>query len=177
MCSTEHFRDLEKIIHGAGLKMGVYIFTPSLSPLVGQSYIDLAEFMDVFAPMIYRNYPDSRGEACLNWELTMIPEELGLSGTPEEGAVMSLVLHFTGLTDVAPERTIAALREDLPPEAVGHQTRLARSLIGDKTLAPIIYIDDPQMARTAKEVKDNGANGVNFFVYKDAWQEMVKPAF
>jgi hypothetical protein len=177
VCSTEHFRDLEKIIHGAGLKMGVYIFTPSLAPLVGQSYVDLAPFMDVFAPMIYRNYPDSRGEACLNWELTMIPEELGLSGTPDEEAVMSLILHFTGLAEVAPERTIAALREDLPPEAVGHETRMARSLIGDKALAPIIYIDDPQMAKTSKDVKDNGANGLNFFVYKDNWQELVKPAF
>ncbi|MCC6145028.1 MAG: hypothetical protein IT368_14580 [Candidatus Hydrogenedentes bacterium] len=176
-CTTEHFRNIEKIIHGAGLKMGVYIFTPSLSPLVGQSYVDLAEFMDVFAPMIYRNYPDSRGEACLNWELTMIPEELGLAGTSDEEAVMSLVLHFTGLAGIVPERSIAALWKELPPEAVGHETRMARSLIGDKILAPIIYIDDPLMAKTAKEVKDNGANGLNFFVYKDNWQEMVKPAF
>jgi hypothetical protein len=175
-CVTEHFRALSEIIHGAGLRMGVYIFTPSLAPLVGQSYVDLAEFMDVFAPMIYRNYPDKPGEACLNWELTNIPEELGFSGQPNEAAVMELVLSWLGMKDIVPQRTIKDVRAALTPEAVGHETRMARALIGNKELAPIIYIDDPMMAKTAEQVRANGANGVNFFVYKDAWAEMVRPA-
>ncbi len=177
VCVTEHFRNLGKIIHGAGLRMGVYIFTPSLAPLVGQSYVDLAEFMDVFAPMIYRNYPDKPGEACLNWELTNIPEELGVAGTPDEALVMNLVLSWLNLEQAVAARTIHDIRAELPPEAVGHETRMARALIGpEKELAPIIYIDDPQMAKTADLVRNNGANGVNFFVYKDAWADMVRPA-
>lgn len=177
ICITEHFRNLSEIIHGANLRMGVYIFTPSLAPLVGQSYVDLAEFMDVFAPMIYRNYPDKPGEACLNWEVTNIPEEIGVAGTPLEASVMTLVLSWLNLEHVVTARTIQEIRAELPPEAVGNETKMARATIGpDKELAPIIYIDDPLMAKTADLTRKNGANGVNFFVYKDAWADMVRPA-
>jgi hypothetical protein len=178
VCATEHFRDLSEIIHGAGLKMGVYIFTPSLAPLVGQSYEDLLPFMDVYAPMIYRNYPDRPGIACLNWELMMIPEELGLEDAPEEKTAMELILRWTGLADAVLSRSIAHIRTAVPPEAVGHETAMARAVIGaEKELAPIIYIGDPLMGQTADLVRENGADGVNFFVYKDAWADMVKPAF
>ncbi|MBP8131747.1 MAG: hypothetical protein KA184_19385 [Candidatus Hydrogenedentes bacterium] len=176
-CVTEHFRDISAIIHGAGLRMGVYIFTPSFAPLVGQAYVDLAEFVDVFAPMIYRNYPDRPGPACLNWELMVIPEELGLTGKPEEATVMELILSWTGLADVVPSRSIEEVRAAVPPEAVGRQTAMARAqLPTDKELAPIIYIDDPDMAKTAALVRDNGADGINFFVFKENWREMTRPA-
>jgi len=175
-CITEHFRAISAIIHAAGLRMGVYIFTPSLAPLVGQSYADLGEFVDVFAPMIYRNYPKRRGEACLNWELTIIPEELGLAGTPGETHAMDLTLAWAGLSGTVSARTIKDIRAALPPEAVGHQTALARSQIGtDEELAPIIYIDDPHMAQTADLVRRNGADGVNFFVFKENWHDLVRP--
>ena len=174
-CVTEHFRAISEIIHGAGLRMGVYIFTPSLAPLVGQSYVDLREFMDVFAPMIYRNYPKRPGEACVNWELTIIPEELELSGAAETKA-MGLILAWAGLSQVVKDRTIEAIRTELPPEAVGQQTALARAKLGeDKELAPIIYIDDPLIERTARLVRESGANGVNFFVFKKNWREFVLP--
>ncbi len=176
ICSTEHFRDVGKIIHDANLQMGVYIFTPSLSPLVGQSYVDLREFVDVFAPMIYRNYPKRPGPACLNWEVTIIPEELGLTGKPAEKRAMELILTWTGLADVVKDRTIAKVRKAMPPEAVGHETAMARALIGkDKELAPIIYIDDPKMKTTAELVRKSGADGVNFFVFQDEWAKLVKP--
>ncbi len=176
-CSTEHFMTLAEIIHGAGLRMGVYIFSPCIAPLVGQSYEDLRAFVDVFAPMIYRNYPDHPGPACLNWELTEIPKELGLAGTPDEQAVMRMILAWTGFADLQVEHTIAAVEKALPPEAVGRETERARDLIGGKELAPIIYIDDPEMATTAQSVRDAGADGVNFFVYKENWADMVRPAF
>jgi len=175
-CATEHFRSIGEIIHGAGLRMGVYIFTPSLAPLVGQSYADLGEFVDVFAPMIYRNYPKRPGIACLNWELTIIPEGLEVAGTPAEKAALDLYLAWTGLDDVVSDRTIAAVQKEVPPEAVGHETAQARALLDDdKELAPIIYIEDPQMAKTAGLVRRAGADGVNFFVFRENWAGLVKP--
>lgn len=176
-CTTEHFMTLAEIIHGAGLRMGVYIFSPCIAPLVGQSYEDLRAFVDVFAPMIYRNYPDRPGPACLNWELTILPEELGLAGTPEEKAVMDMILSWAGFADLPVEHTVAAVQKSLPPAAVGRETQRARDLVGGKELAPIIYIDDPEMAVTAQQVRDVGADGVNFFVFKDKWADMVRPAF
>jgi hypothetical protein len=177
-CSTEHFKAIAEVIHGAGKRMGVYIFTPSLAPLVGQSYADLAPFVDVFAPMIYRNYPERPGIACLNWELTIIPEEMGVAGTPAEAALLELILVWTGLAGTVPDRDIARVQAAVPPEAVAHETAMARALLPpDKELAPIIYIDDPLMEQTARLVRDQGANGLNFFVYKDNWADLVRPAF
>ena len=69
------------------------------------------------------------------------------------------------------------MKAALPPESVGRETRRARLLLGeDKELAPIIYIDDPLMAETARQVRENGADGVNFFVFKETWATMVRPA-
>jgi len=176
-CTTEHFRAISQIIHGAGKRMGVYIFTPSIAPLVGQSYVDLREFVDVFAPMIYRNYPKGPGEACLNWELTNIPEQLMVGVPRGEDHAMDLALSWTGLAGVVPDRSIARVRAGLPPDAVGNQTSLARRLIGpDPELAPIIYIEDPVMRRTVNIVRANGADGVSFFVFMDAWAKLVRPA-
>lgn len=176
-CTTEHFRAVGKIIHDAKLKMGVYIFTPSIAPVVGQSYVDLREFVDVFAPMIYRNYPERPGPACLNWELTILPEELGLEGKPSEEQAMQLILAWTGLWQVTSARTIKQIRAALPPEAVGYETAMARALIGkDVTLAPIIHIDDPMMTKTAGLVRKSGASGVNFFKMETNWLDLVRPA-
>jgi len=73
--------------------------------------------------------------------------------------------------------SVEAVKKALPPQAVALETRRARALIGDeKELAPIIYIDDPLMAETAAGVRAAGADGVNFFVYKDQWKEMTAPA-
>ncbi len=176
--TTEHFRALSEIIHGANLRMGIYIFTPSLAPLVGQSYEDLRDVADVFAPMIYRNYPTHPGPACLNWELSEIPGELGLAGTPYEAEVMTSMLAWAGFAGLNIEPRVDAVKTALPPEAVGRETQRARELIGaDKELAPIIYIDDPLMADTTRLVREGGADGINFFVFKEDWATLVRPAF
>jgi hypothetical protein len=126
--------------------------------------------------MIYRNYPKRPGPACLNWELTILPEELGLAGTPREKQAMELVLAWTRLSRAVPARTIKDVRAALPPDAVGHETAMARALIGRKRkLVPIIYIDDPLMAKTADSVRKNGADGVNFFKFEDNWLDLVRP--
>ena len=175
--TTSHFKKLSEIIHGAGLRMGIYVFTPCLAPLVGQSYEDLREMIDVFAPMIYRNYPDHPGPACLNWELAELAGELGIAGTPGENGTVSAILSWAGFAGLEMERGVDALKAALPPEAVGLETRRARLLLGeDKELAPIIYIDDPLMGETARLVRENGADGVNFFVFKENWATMVRPA-
>lgn len=172
-CATEHFRDLSTIIHDGGKQMGVYIFTPCIAPVVGQCYEDLAPFVDVFAPMIYRNYPDQPGEACLNWELTATVAELNLPKDLEQAALKQ-VLAWTDLSKTGASADLAMLRAALPPEAVGHQTAMARACIGaNKTLAPIVYIDDPEIMRTRNLVLASGADGINFFVYKDNWAELL----
>jgi hypothetical protein len=174
--STEYSRDISRILKGAGLEMGVYIFTPSFAPLVGQSYVDLSEFVDVFAPMLYRNYPVDPGSACINWELTKIPRDMGIEGTDREKDVMTAVLAIAGLSGIVSDRKIADINNAVPPAVVGHETRMARELIGEKSkLIPIIHMNDPVMEETADLVKGNGADGVSFFRFMDGWENLVKP--
>lgn len=174
--TTSHFRKLSEIIHGAGLKMGVYIFTPCLAPLVGQSYEDLKEFVDVFAPMIYRNYPSHPGPACLNWELTELPAELGLAGTEEEKTVMKFILAAVGFDQIPIQPSIAAIQKGLPPDVVGKETRRARLCLGtSKALVPIVYLEDDRMVETVQFVFENGANGVNFFTFNQEWFKWLGP--
>ncbi len=177
ICTTEHFHDIRDIVKGANKKMGVYIFTPSFAPLVGQYYPDLVSFMDVFSPMIYRNYRERPGVACLNWEFAILPEELNLENSPAEHAVMNLLLHWAGLGYMGISPRIADIREALPPASVGQQTRLARSMIGpDKVLNPIIHIDDDRMKETVDSVWEATAEGVSFFMYQENWADLIKPA-
>lgn len=176
--TTGHLNAIAEIIHGAGLQMGIYIFTPSIAPLVGQSYEDLRDTVDVFAPMIYRNYPDHPGPACLNWELAELPEELKITGSPEEEAVVKAILSWAGFSDFSITPTVEAIRSELPPEVVGLETARARALLrDDKELAPILYIDDPKMADTVASVKEKGVDGINFFVFKKDWAAMTAAAF
>jgi len=178
LCVSEHFRAVSDAIHGGGKRMGVYIFTPSLAPFVGQCYADLKEFVDVFAPMIYRNYAGRPGIACLNWELGIPIEEVAKERPEAEAAAAELVLRLTGLAEVVPERSVKEILAGQPPEAVGREVAVARSLLGkDKELAPILYIDDPEMARTARLTREAGADGINFFAFQDKWRELVAPAF
>lgn len=174
---TEHFRAVSEIVHRAGLRLGVYLFTPSLAPLVGQSYIDLRDFVDVFAPIIFRNCPHKACEACLAWEITAIPDELSVGGTSMESLVTSIMLSWTRMTGPVTERTIAGLRSGgISPEAAARESILARSLIGrNKELAPIINMDDPLLGETAMLMFANGANGMNFFRFRDNWEKLVAP--
>ena len=99
------------------------------------------------------------------------------SRTPAETRALDLALAWTGLASRVNARTINGVREALPPETVGDETARARTLIGsEKELAPIVYIDDPLMKQTVASVRGNGANGVNFFLYKSNWAELVEPA-
>lgn len=177
ICATEHFKDIRDIVKGAGKQMGVYIFTPSFAPLVGQHYQDLAPFMDVFSPMIYRNYRKRPGIACLNWEFAILPEELGIADAPAEAAVMKLLLQWAGLDHMAIMPKVATIRDGLPPSAVGQQTRLARDMIGpEHTLNPIIHIDDDRMAETVHSVWEASADDVSFFMYQEDWKQLITPA-
>ncbi|HQN00744.1 MAG TPA: hypothetical protein PLL36_06695, partial [Candidatus Hydrogenedentes bacterium] len=87
------------------------------------------------------------------------------------------MLAWAGFAGLNIEPRVDAVKTSLPPEAVGQETQRARNLIGaDKELAPIIYIDDPLMADTARLVREGGADGINFFVFKEDWATLVGPA-
>jgi hypothetical protein len=169
-CTTEHLRDVRATIKGVNphLMFGIYSFTPTLAPLVGQHYGRLSDgVIDLFSPMIYRNFPPPDGPACLNLELYEIGGWFG--GT--ESAVMQAIAAFFGV----PSMPRQALREKgLPPQTVGEETRRARSLIGAGTpLVPILYLDDPEIETSIRAAREAGADGVSFFTYQASLRPFV----
>lgn len=172
VCTTEHLIHMKNIIKGTNpaLRFAIYIFTPSLSVLVGQNYVALREHLDLFSPMIYRNFPPPDGPACINRELDDIA---GWFEGSDEALVMSALSSFFGL----PLTTRAETGRGLPPEIVGTEVARTRTLLGpDKDLVPILYLDDECIEASMRAALENDADGLSFFVYKPEWQEKIRRA-
>lgn len=177
-CATEHLAAVSEILRAGGKRVGMYIFTPCLATLVGQSYRRLQPHVDVFAPMIYRNYLHSPGPACLNWEITNIPAELGLEATVSEKLVMRFILAWLGFSGMFHTPTITEIRAALPSACIGIETGRARTLLGPQVeLAPIVTIDDPAIRETASLAEESGANGLNFFKFEPQWRALLETLF
>ncbi|MGQ9631536.1 MAG: hypothetical protein ACUVXI_14680 [bacterium] len=175
ICTTEHILNVSRAVKetNPSHKFGVFIFTPTLSPLVGQSYIELREAVDVFSPMIYRNYPDPNGPACLNTELAKLPTELKGRAKFSDRKAIELLWNLCGYK-FPPPRTLNQLLKGLPPEAVGEEARRARALLGGKkVLIPIILLEDKMLEDSVSCTLAGGADGVAFFAYKKGMRRMA----
>jgi len=175
-CTTEHLINMKNTIKGVNpaLRFAIYIFTPSLSVLVGQNYVALREHLDLFSPMIYRNFPPPDGPACINRELFDIAgwfEEVAGIRLQDEALVMSALGAFFGL----PLSTRTEVGQGLPPKSVGVETARARTLLGpDKALVPILYLDDDLIEASMRTALEGGADGLSFFVYKPEGQGKIR---
>ena len=178
ICTTEHLINFSKIIkkQNPELLTGIYIFSPSIAPLVGQNYKDLQKHIDIFSPMIYRHYQANEGPACLNFELSVIARELGKSLLPMNRAI-SLISSITGI-----EMTGIASPDDilngLSPQSIGNETQKARATIsGSGQLVPIIQLDDERLTESIAEAEKAGADGINFFLYQDQLMDKNRELF
>jgi hypothetical protein len=176
VCTSEHLQNFARTVKevNPALETGIFIFTPSLAALVGQHYGDLRGYIDIFSPMIYRHYQAQQGPACLNFELSVLADELSKRLLPFE-RVHSLLHALTGL-DMAGFTDPDSIRErGFAPSAVASETRKARQMIGDAgRLIPIIQLKDECLDESMQQAAAGGADGVNFFVYQDDTQ--LRPA-
>ena len=178
ICTTGHLINFSKTVkkQNPELLTGIYIFSPSIAPLVGQNYHDLQNYMDIFSPMIYRHYKAKEGPACLNFELAVIARELGKSILPIDRAI-SLISSITGIEMtgiVSPDDIL----NGLSPKSIGNETQKARAAIsGSGQLVPIIQLDDDLLAESITEAEKAGANGINFFMYQDPLMDEKREVF
>ena len=159
-CTTEFlraFHDTVKAVN-ADLQTGIFIFAPTLAPLVGQDYRSLT-FLDSFMPMLYRHYRHPEGPACLDHEYRAIAAYLAGASDAARPALAELA-GAVGLR--FPEDRTGF---QFPPEAIGYETALARHSIGDRELCPIILLDDDRLAESVAAAKRGGADDVGFFAY------------
>lgn len=141
---------------------GAFVFAPSLNKFVGQTAHACAS-LDIVSPMIYRSYPHEQGPACLNHEWAALYRLLGTKAD-------AFRREFSALH---PEK-LESLRENVlqrgfAPQDVGAETAAAReAILPGQCLAPIIQIEDDNLAVTAEECLQNGADAVGYFCYDQA---------
>ena len=180
VCTTEHIINVAKTVKRSkdSNVMGIYIFTPSLAGLVGQSYTDLKNYVDIFSPMIYRSYKKSGEPACINNELARLARELRLTSCKDDYNTVKLISRLTGI-NLSGYKTIQDIQDGLPVSCVQTETEKARALLGNsKALIPIIQLDDEFLEQSVDAVKSGGADGVAFFMFdKTAVSNMKNSGF
>ncbi len=164
---TEHIRDFVRAVKevNPALPVGIYAFSPSMAPWVGQDYAALKEAgIDLFAPMIYRHWKDADGPACLNVELAAMARGLEQSLPPAEAQA---ILEKACGVPMPREGSEAIFDRGFAPNIVGLETARARMVVGDAALWPILQLQDEDLAKSESAALLAGADGVAFF----AWNE------
>jgi hypothetical protein len=153
--TTEFLKEFSSIVRDNKKETGIFIFPPSLSCIVGQSYRDLTPYMDIFSPMIYRNFKEAPGPACLNHEIAALCELLPLE----------MVSRYTRIP-LDGYMTPDDIRKGLPSSVIGIETKKAKDMAGDPSIiAPIILLDDDHIQESIQEAEKAGAEKVIFFHY------------
>lgn len=164
---TEHIRDFVRAVKevNPALPVGIYAFSPSMAPWVGQDYTALREAgIDLFAPMIYRHWKDTDGPACLNVELAAIAGGLEKTLPPEK--VKGVLEKACGIP-MPGDTEQEIFDRGFAPNVVGLEVARARMDVGDAALWPILQLQDEHLAKSEAAALLAGADGVAFF----AWNE------
>ena len=164
-CTVEHVQAVRTVVDAApGKVLGAYLFTPSLAPLVGQPYHRLEPLLDVVSPMIYRL---GDGDAVLGSELASLARLVAAAAGLAPGDAADLALGLMGLEQALLVGSQGDLAPGFAPASVAREVaRAAARLGGNAKLVPIIWLDDPLLAKSAATCRD--AVGLCLFVLDDA---------
>jgi hypothetical protein len=165
-CICEHVADVREAIRSTNsrCKLGAYLFTPSLSYLVGQDYRRLARSLDYVEPMIYRR---GDGVACLNFEVArMASDILGSGRDLDQAEVQGFLFDLLGL-DAKPGEGIEQLREGISYGVIESETRRALRLVEAPKLIPVLFLDDPELRGSVMGALRAGALNLSFYRFYD----------
>lgn len=169
-----HLRDFADVVRKAGLKAGAFLFFPSISDMVGQSYEDMSNVMDIVSPMLYPAYPVTETDyaaACLNSELAAIYRLLTFHGALTEKEAMDWLEKLTGAALPAPEEMAKAVSSAL----VGSETAKVSAKCGSALNMPILQLDEPHLNESIRLAVEAGAEEIAFFVYREEALENLAP--
>ena len=165
VCTTEFLLEFSKTVRLKAKTSGIFIFTPSLSCMVGQNYSDLSEHIDIFSPMIYRSYKSKQGPACLNRELESIAGMISCICNNNDSDTLKLLSLLTGLP-LENYNGLKELSEGLREDIINVETIKTVELTGNKEkIIPIILLEDNNLLRCISEVEKAGVNKIMFFLY------------
>jgi hypothetical protein len=119
---TELIAKVSQRMRTMGKKVSLDVFSPALTPLVGQDLPALAPLADWVKPMIYRF---GRGPSSLRTEIPSLVRELGsYLGYGEAAAMTWAAAHAGGLED----QTVAQVEEIAPLSLIRAETNQALAL-------------------------------------------------
>lgn len=141
------------------LLAGAFIFAPSLGAFVGQT-AEACRSLDVISHMLYRDFHQQYGVACLGHEWAALIGGFGES----IGAFISACSPDHAFSV---DKTPAQLLESgFPPEWVRAEVAHARGIYpAGQQLWPIIQTDDDRVHETDRLAVEAGADTVAFFAY------------
>ena len=174
MSIVEFVREIRNLVKSYNIKLGAYVFTPSLAFLVGQNYNELWKYLDVIKPMIYRI---GNGVACLNYEIYALVRELIKYNKLSEEKALSLVYDFFGIKEYAPKTLKELLNNGLKPKIMYREALLAKELIRDKIeLSPIIMLNEKSIEESVKMMIKAGINSLDFFAFRKESKPYIEKA-
>jgi len=141
------------------LLAGAFIFAPSLGAFVGQT-AEACRSLDVISHMLYRDFHQQYGVACLGHEWAALIGGFGES----IGAFISACSPDHAFSV---DKTPAQLLESgFPPDWVRAEVAHARGIYpAGQQLWPIIQTDDDRVHETDRLAVEAGADAVAFFAY------------
>ncbi len=140
------------------LAAGAFIFAPSLGVFVGQTPA-ACRSLDVVSHMLYRDYHQEYGVACLGHEWAALRKAFG-------GNTRAFLDACGADPVLRTEKTPDELRHSgFDPEWVGLEIAQARKTYPSQQLWPIIQLDDELVHETAHCSRKNGADAVGLFAY------------
>ena len=172
-CIAEHVGDVRKVVRStnARCRLGAYLFTPSLSYLVGQDYIRLSRLLDYVEPMIYRT---GNGVACLNFEVAKMAADMYEYGSSlDQAEIQRFLFNLLGI-DAEPGANIGKLREGITFGIVESEARKALNMVEASKFIPILFLDDPFLVESVCGAAAAGAKNLSFFRFSEAAENAVK---
>ena len=157
---TRYFDTFAQRVHAlrADLLAGAFIFAPSLGRFVGQTAASCRS-LDVVSHMLYRDYHQQYGVACLGHEWAAHHEAFG-------GADAAFLKATASDSPFRVEKSPAdLLATGFEPAWVGMEVAQARKELPDKLLWPILQSDDERVAETVAHAMQNGADAAGYFVW------------
>jgi len=174
-CVCEHVTDIRKAMRSVNpsCKLGAYLFTPSLSYLVGQDYRRLGELLDYVEPMIYRT---GEGVACLNHEVAEMATDIYERGDGlDQVEVQRFLFGLLGL-DAEPEISIGRLKEGMSYRSVESEVRRAARTEEIPKLVPILYLNDPSLRESVAGALRAGIEAISFFHFYEGAEKAIRIA-
>ena len=144
-------------------EFGAYVFAPSLSPLVGQSYGMLASCVDFLSPMLYRHYPHPAGEACLDHELGALRRGMDSVLAPQKQKSARVLAALTGIDDLPAAEELK--QKGVSIQMLWKELTQARQKVGETRLFPIVLFEDPRFLEISDAARIFGADGLDIFLF------------